>query len=165
MTWRTSTALAVSLYCLTSLAQAEDQGGRGACQAAAGQYLVATVVSPPTFAHGHRLHGIELSHTRLVVRADDGTRYQIAADNVYASGYDPQVEQVPPPLNGLRTGDRLSLCGRPFPGGMHWVHTNCGAPPQAKDPNGWMRLLDASGAAGENLEGSQTYCELWHHRR
>ncbi|MCK9684614.1 hypothetical protein [Scleromatobacter humisilvae] len=132
------------------------------CQAAAGSYLTGVVLAAPTFRHGSRLHGIELSHTHVKLIGDaDGNKYDIAVDDVFANGYRKRQEAVPAPLDTIKTGDRLSLCGIPYQGGMHWVHTNCGDSPTTQDPDGWLKEIAADGTTGPNLEGSTTYCYLW----
>ena len=135
------------------------------CQAAAGSYLTGVVRAPPTFARGSRLHGIELSHTHVQLIGDaDAKTYDIAVDDVFASGYRPRQEVVPAPLDQIKAGDRLSLCGIPYKGGMHWVHTNCGDTPTPQDPDGWLKEIAADGSTGANLEGSTAYCYLWPRR-
>jgi len=68
---------------------------------------------------------------------------------------------VPAPLSDIAAGRHVEARGLPDAGGMHWVHTNCGDPPSPADPDGWLKLLDADGIPGANLENSQTYCHLW----
>ena len=132
------------------------------CQAAAGTYLTGVVQSAPTYARGKPLRGVPLSHTHIKLLGDaDSKRYDIAVDNVFASGYLRSESVVPPPLDTIRKGDHLETCGIPYQGGMHWVHTNCGDRPTAQDPNGWLKELASDGSAGQNLEGSTTYCYLW----
>jgi hypothetical protein len=132
------------------------------CHAAAGSYLTGVVQAPPTYVRGSRLHGVELSHTHIRLLGDaDARRYDIAVDDVFASGYAPREHKIPAPLDQIRLGVRLSVCGIPFRGGMHWVHTNCGDKPTAKDPDGWLKVVAADGSLGPNLEGSTTYCSLW----
>jgi len=150
-----------SLACCGA-ARADDAS---ACHAAAGTYVTGVVLSAPTFVHGSSLHGIELSHTHIALIADGGAgRLDIAADDVFASGYRPRQESVPAPLDRIKAGDRLSLCGIPYKGGMHWVHTNCGDTPTASDPDGWLKEIAPDGTPGENLEGATTYCSLWPRR-
>ncbi len=135
------------------------------CQAAAGTYLTGVVLETPTFAHGSRLHGVELSHTHIKVRGDaDARTYDVAVDDVFASGYRPRQDDVPAPLDQIKAGDRLSLCGIPYQGGMHWVHTNCGDSPSPRDPDGWLKEIAPDGTTGPNLEASSTYCYLWARR-
>jgi hypothetical protein len=132
------------------------------CEAAAGSYLTGVVRESPTFARGSRLHGVELSHTHVKLTGDaDGKTYDIAVDDVFASGYRPRQEDVPAPLDQIRIGDRLSLCGIPYKGGMHWVHTNCGDTRTSRDPDGWLKEVAPDGTSGPNLEGSTAYCYLW----
>jgi hypothetical protein len=153
--------VAAALVACTA-ARADDASD---CQAASGSYLTGVVRAPPTFARGSRLHGIELSHTHVQLIGDaDAKTYDIAVDDVFASGYRPRQEGVPAPLDQIKTGDRLSLCGMPYKGGMHWVHTNCGDTPTPQDPDGWLKEIAADGSTGANLEGSTAYCYLWPRR-
>ena len=137
------------------------------CAANAGTYLTGRVTGGPVFARGrHPLHGIELSHTHLLLVSDqDRQSYDIAVDNVFAPGYDAAGESVPAPLSNIHIGDRLEVCGRPFRDstgpGMDWVHTNCGAAPTTRKPNGWLKILGANGTPGPNLETLGEYCRLW----
>jgi hypothetical protein len=149
------------VLCAGDHALADD---RKDCAAAAGTFLTGVVISGPRFAHGKVRDGVELSHTHVRVRADqDGRVYDVAADNVFASGYDAAAETVPTPLDAIRRGSRVSLCGQLYTRGVgiHFVHTNCGAPPSPSRPNGWLKLLDASEMPGDNLEGATAYCRLW----
>jgi hypothetical protein len=135
---------------------------RSDCAAADATLLTGIVIAAPTFASGKPLRGIPLSHTHIQVRGDsDGKTYDLAVDDVFAAGYDPRSAVVPPPLSAIVVGEHLEACGLPYAGGMHWVHTNCGATPTVQDPNGWLKIIDAAGVAGPNLEDSQTYCYLW----
>ncbi|MBV8464708.1 MAG: hypothetical protein JO218_02075 [Burkholderiales bacterium] len=134
-----------------------------ACAAAAGTYMTGVVSDGPTFKTGSYRQGVELSHThvQLINDADNNT-YDIAIDNVYADGYDNAGENVPDPLTSLVPGTHIELCGLPFPGGMHWVHSNCGVTPSRSQPDGWVKIIDDStGNIGSNLEESQEYCYLW----
>jgi hypothetical protein len=131
------------------------------CKAAAGTLIVGTAQTNPWFKSGKPLKGIPLTHTHLTMQSDaDGKSYDVAIDNVFADGYDKSAKTVPAPLNTIAAGDKLSVCGQPFPGGIHWVHTNCGATPTSAKPNGWVRKV-TDNVAGENMEGSQKYCCLW----
>ncbi len=139
------------------------------CAAADGTYLTGIVTTNPRFASGHRLKGVELSHSLLNIKADqDGQTYQVSIDNVFATGYDAANAQgqVPAPLSAIRTGDHLALCGVPYanPLGIHWVHTDCGDPPTRSAPNGWLRTIGPDGQPSDNLEGSTEYCRLWPRR-
>lgn len=135
---------------------------RSDCAAGQGTLLTGVVTAPPTFASGRSVQGIPLSHTHIRIRADgDGKAYDVAVDDVFAAGYQPQRAAVPPPLDTIVAGQRLEACGLLYPGGIHWVHTNCGSTPSARDPNGWLKIVDAAGVAGPNLEASTRYCYLW----
>ncbi len=70
-----------------------------ACASNAGTLLLGTVASGPRFTHGHDMRGVELSHTHVRLRGDDGRFYDIAIDDVFASGYDQAGERVPAPLS------------------------------------------------------------------
>jgi len=135
------------------------------CRANAGTYLTGTVTDGPTFAPGHGRDGVELSHTHLKLMSDqDGRSYDVAIDNIFATGYDGAGESVPTPLSTIQTGDRLELCGKLYTDGgpgIDWVHTNCGEPPRAVQPDGWVKILSSDGALGPNLEDSREYCRLW----
>jgi hypothetical protein len=161
--------LALLLAGAAAPALADD---RNACEAAGGSFLTGAIVKGPTFAHGQFRSGVELSHTHLKLRADqDGRTYDVAIDNVFANGWQPGQRGVPPPLDALHAGQRLSLCGQLYDRGVgiHFVHTNCGATPSESRPDGWLRVLDARGAAGPNLEASTQECSLFQggtrHRR
>jgi hypothetical protein len=135
------------------------------CQTNAGTYLIGTVTDGPTFAPGHARDGVELSHTRLKLMSDqDGQSYDVAIDNVFATGYDAAGESVPTLLSTIRIGDRLELCGKLYTDGgpgVDWVHTNCGDTPRAAQPDGWLKIRSSDGALGPNLEDPQEYCRLW----
>ena len=156
--------VAAVLFCLcAAIAARADEAAQ--CQANAGSYLTGTVTAGPSFASGHPRRGVELSHTHLTLRSDrDGQFYDVAMDNVFASGYDAAGESVPSPLSSIQAGDRLELCGQLYTEGgpgIHFVHTNCGDRPTPADPNGWVKLIDANGSPGPNLEDSREYCNLW----
>lgn len=134
------------------------------CQAEGGSYMSGVVVSGPQFWRGHWLRGVELSHTHVRLRSDaDQRTYDVAMDDVFASGYDGAGESVPAPLSQIRAGDHLELCGQLYPDGtgIHFVHTNCGDPPTHGEPDGWVREIAPDGTRGPNLEGSTEYCSLW----
>lgn len=134
------------------------------CQQAAGSFLTGTVTGAPRFQSGKPLHGVYLSHTHLRLKGDDGTSYDVAIDNVFAGGYRRNQASVPAPLNTIRAGDKLELCGQLYSGndvGIHWVHTNCGVTPTSDKPDGWVRKVDADGNAGDNMEANQAFCRLW----
>ena len=159
-------ALMLATGCGTVLA---DE--RQSCAAADGSYLTGQVVQGPKFAHGQFRQGIELSHTHLRLRADqDGRVYDVAIDNVFANGYRQGGREVPAPLDAIRAGDHLQLCGQLYERGIgiHFVHTNCGARPTESHPGGWIKVVDGHGAPGPNLEAGTGYCGLFesnsHHR-
>jgi hypothetical protein len=135
------------------------------CQAQDGSFLTGSVIAGPQFKPGHDRDGVELSHTHITLHADqDGQDYDVAIDNVFASGYDAAGETVPAPLSAIAVGDRVELCGALYTGGdigIHWVHTNCGETPSPQAPDGWVKILDANGLPGPNLEASQEYCKLF----
>ena len=166
--WLISSAMAIALASPIA-AQADEQAD---CANGDGTLLAGVVIAKPTFVGGKPLKGIPLTHTHIRIRGDaDGKVYDLAVDDVFAAGYDPHVSKIPSPLSSIAVGEHVEACGLPYAGGMHWVHTNCGATPTAQDPNGWLKIVDAAGAVGPNLEASQKYCYLWpkkntsHHRR
>jgi len=135
------------------------------CRAADGTFLTGIVVGAPTYVAGRSMRGINLSHTHIVLKGDaDAKIYNIAADNVFSDGYVPSDPKIPSPLTLVNDGAHLELCGIPYSGGIHWVHTNCGAVPTPQDPEGWIKLIDQEGRVGPNLAGSQKYCYLWPRR-
>ena len=158
--------IALAAFCM--LASGAAHANEAAlCQADAGTFLKGTVTRGPVFARGrHPLRGVSLSHTHVILLGDkDRQSYDIAIDNVFASGYDTAARGIPAPLSTIRAGDRLEVCGRSYMDdtgpGFDWVHTNCGAPPTDKKPNGWLKRLGANGSPGPNLESSEEYCSLW----
>ncbi|MFL6672834.1 MAG: hypothetical protein ACJ8LG_06055 [Massilia sp.] len=147
---------------LTALGAAADEAGE--CRAGAGSYLTGVVVGAPRFAHGRFRKGIELSHTHLRLRADgDGQVYDVAIDNVFATGYASGQRGIPAPLDAIRLQDRLGVCGALYTrgAGIHWVHPNCGRRPNPNQPNGWLKRLGPDGAPGANVEGNTTFCPLF----
>jgi hypothetical protein len=138
-----------------ALAQAADDAAK--CQAAAGSYLTGAVVSGPRFKSGAPLHGTYLSHTHLTLRSDaDRRAYDVAIDNAFANGYRHNQRSVPAPLNAIKVGDRLELCGKRYTGGdvgIDWVHTDSGATPSPDRPDGWVR--DRQGRQRRRQHGSQ----------
>lgn len=138
------------------------------CAAAGGSLVTGVIVKGPKFAHGQFRKGVELSHTHLKVKADrDGQVYDVAIDNVFANGYREGGRDVPAPLDALHTGQRLALCGQLYDRGVgiHFVHTNCGQTPAANRPDGWIRVVDARGVAGPNLEANGSECALFDNDR
>jgi hypothetical protein len=101
---------------------------------------------------------VRLSHTNVTLRSNsDGKDYDVAIDNVFAAGYDRQVQDVPAPLNC----NELEVCGAPFSGGIHWVHDNCGDGPVRKILMAGSRRRCPMATVGPNLEDSRSYCNLW----
>jgi hypothetical protein len=152
------------LLLLPSSAFADPAADASACEQAAGSFLAGRVAAGPSFRGGAPLHGVHLSHTHLTLSGDDGTSYDVAIDNVFANGYRRNQGSVPAPLNTIRVGDRLELCGELYTGGdvgIHWVHTNCGISPTADKPDGWVRKVDEDGKSGDNMEANQAFCSLW----
>lgn len=137
---------------------------RQACAAADGSFLTGQVVGGPRFVHGQFRQGVELSHTHVTLKADqDGRDYDVAMDNVFAGGYQPGRAGVPTPLDTIRAGDRLQLCGQLYDRGVgiHFVHTNCGQQATSAHPDGWVKVIDGQGVAGPNLEGGTGFCRLF----
>ena len=156
--------IAALLLSVPDLARADAASDATQCRDSAGSFLAGTVIQAPRFVPGReRRRGVYLSHTRLTLRGDDGQSYDIAIDNVFADGYRRNQSSVPAPLNTVQVGDRLELCGQPFPDGLHWVHTNCGETPTPDKPNGWLRKVGTDGFAGDNMEDNETFCRLWPH--
>jgi hypothetical protein len=152
-------ALVLGAACGTAMAD-----DRQACEAVDGSYLTGQVVTGPTFVHGQFRQGVELSHTHLKLHADqDGQLYDVAIDNVFANGYRQGEQGVPAPLDAIRAGDHLQLCGQLYDRGVgiHFVHTNCGAAPAANHPDGWLKTVDGSGQVGPNLEAGTGFCSLF----
>lgn len=154
--------LLLALASASTLALADEAAQ---CQAGGGSYLTGVVVKGPKFAHGQFRKGVELSHTHLKVKADqDGQVYDVAIDNVFAADFTPNSKRVPEAIGAIRVQDRLSLCGQLYTRGgpgIHWVHTNCGARPSPKHPNGWIKQVGPNGSSGPNLEQNTQYCSLF----
>ncbi|MBV1776941.1 hypothetical protein KSF73_14580 [Burkholderiaceae bacterium DAT-1] len=147
---------------LAAAANASTATEKAACTRAAGSFMIGKVLSGPSYVSGKYLDGVQLSHTHIQLQNEaDQKVYDIAIDNVFASGYDNAGYNVPAPLNKLVYGTRVELCGLPFSGGMHWVHTNCGVTPTKSKPDGWVKILDSKGNPGSNLENREEYCYLW----
>lgn len=141
------------------------------CKNAGGSLVTGVVVDGPYFTGGKDVLDpkdkikIELSHTHLILKSDqDGKRYDVAIDNVFASGYDPvSTEKVPAPFDSIADGDHLELCGHLYthgPLGMHMVHPGCADTPSYDQPNGWVKKIQG-GKVGPNLAGETRYCEIW----
>lgn len=115
---------------VSSLAHADDASD---CSAGHGTLLVGTVLTPLTDVPGKALRGILLRNTHILIRGGtDNKTYDLAVDDVFADGYQPQCNMVPAPLNSIPVGQRLEAYGLPYAGGMHWVHNNCGDNPTSR---------------------------------
>lgn len=134
-----------------------------ACAAAKGTYVLGKVVSAPTFASAKQtLQGVQLTHTHIGIQQNvTGIPFDIAIDNVFANDYSENSDRSPPSLQNIKVGDSLSTCGQTYPGGIHWVHTNCNQPVSPSKPNGWLKLIAQDGQPGANIEALQDYCYLW----
>ena len=144
----------------------------GDCQARSGDFVTGIVVSGPQFKRGEPRSGggltAELSHTHLRFTKDgdtSGATYDVAIDNVYASGYDAAGERVPSPLDKFQVGDHIEMCGQGYPDGtgIHFVHPNCGDTPTPSEPDGWIKEIAQDGTVGPNIESNLEYCPLWRH--
>lgn len=92
-------------FCASGTALADEAAQ---CRANGGTYLTGTVTKAPVFAHGHPRDGVELSHTHLRLLSDqDGRSYDVAIDNVFATGYDAAGERVPTPHQAWRKAGNL----------------------------------------------------------
>lgn len=153
------------LGCALLVAFAAQADEAAMCSASAGTYRTGVVVKGPTFAHGQFRKGVELSHTHLTMKADqDGKQYDVAIDNVFASGFEPNQRGVPASLSGIRVNDKVEVCGQLYTQGgvgIHWVHTNCGKKPNPSKPDGWLKVIAADGAPGQNIESNTQYCSLF----
>ena len=115
--------LLLSLIGIVLIMQPAWANEQDACASNKGTLLTGIVISGPHFAHGHTLGGVELSHTHVLLRSDDGQIYDIAIDDVFADGYDRAGNSVPAPLSQIQQGNHLELCGRPYASGgpgMDW---------------------------------------------
>ena len=149
------------LILLGGFAWADD---RLACEAVDGIYRSGMVIKGPVFAHGPFRQGVELSHTHLSLLADqDGQAYDVAIDNVFANGYDPRQGGIPASLNAITRNERIELCGALYTqgSGLHFVHTNCGAPLSPVHPDGWLKAVSGDGTVGANLEANTAFCGLF----
>lgn len=160
-------ALIMALALLTGAMATAHADDAAQCRAQDGTYLTGVIAHGPFFIKArHDRHGVALSHTKILLRGDDGQVYDIRADNVFAAGYDAAPNTVPMPLARLHRGDRLSLCGKLYETrsgrmGMDWVHTNCGRPPRHSAPDGWLERVGPAMTRSPNLEASREYCHLW----
>ncbi|AUR52529.1 hypothetical protein [Aquella oligotrophica] len=162
------------------------------CEAVGAHLLVGTVEATPAYVGSKTIQplvvdgkaqnqGILLSHTHILVQplndSNPADAYEIAADNVFAAGYDQAQpnKAVPAPLSSLQVGQVIEACGltysqTPFKGGsvfqanngIHWVHSNDQPISPGHTTNGWLKEVDSSGNVGTNLEGASEYFCLWH---
>lgn len=135
--------------------------------------LVGTVSSNPLYQDGAMQESVELSHTHFHVlpygESNPENYYDVAADNVFATGYDQDQPNklVPAPLNSLVPGTQVELCGityadkNPQSGvisnGIHWVHIAN----QQMTEGGWTKIINPDGIIGDNLENNTEYLYLW----
>ena len=146
-------------------AYAANSDDAAQCKANQGTFVTGTVSGTPQFVSSRsKRHGYPLSHTRLYVQTADG-KLEVDIDNVFAQGYS-KKRSIPSGLQAITDGSKLELCGQSYSdpdgkNGIHWVHTNCGATPTAKEPDGWVKIIGADGSAGPNLEGEQTLCNIF----
>jgi hypothetical protein len=132
-------------------------------------FLVGTVISNPNYVPGIMQKNIELSHTYFNVlplaENNPNNYYIVAANNVFATGYDKSqaYKQVPQPLTNLGAGTQVALCGityadnGKFPYGIDWVHIYDVSGMQG----GWLKQLYADGTLSDNLESNVEYLHLW----
>jgi hypothetical protein len=154
----------LGLLCIASISLvfASDESN---CNAVGGSLVSGIVSKAPYYKSGSSLKGVELSHTHISLVSDqDGQTYDVAMDNVFASGYDQAGNTVPYPLNTIKLKDHVELCGALYTSGgpgIHWVHTNCGETPSATNPDGWVKEIYSDSSVGNNFEDSSEYCSLW----
>ncbi len=153
----------MALLMAMGLANADD---KSECSAGQGVFLTGKVVSGPKFSHGKFLKGVELSHTHIKVNVDGQGVYDVAMDNVFATGYQKNAKTVPASLAQINVGDKVELCGQEYTDGtkgIHWVHTDCGDKPSSSKPNGFVKIVKSDGSVTDNLEAGQGFCSLWKH--
>jgi hypothetical protein len=152
----------VLLSCLPFVAHADDSS---LCAAQQGTLITGQVVKGPKFKkQSQTIQGVNLTHTHLSLQTDDNQTYDVAIDNVFALDYVKNGPKIPPSLYAIKVGDRIEACGKTYtqPGnGIDWVHTSCGDTPTPAKPNGWLKIVNADGSVGANLEAGQNYCYLW----
>lgn len=154
----------------------EFSNDSSSCIANGGQLLVGTIQDAPWYVQGSSsIQGVSLSHTHFTVQPlGDGNSsdlYEVAADNVFALGYDNAEinSQVPSPLTTLTTGTIVEACGLTYTQtptyssavyGIHFVHINDQAITPTTD-NGWVEVVNSDGTLGPNLESNTEYLYLW----
>lgn len=135
--------------------------------------LVGAVASSPLYKDGMKQESVELSHTHFHVlplgESNPQNYYDVAADNVFASGYDQAQpnKSVPAPLSSLTPGTTVELCGITYAdkdpqtgvvsNGIHWVHIA----DQQMTEGGWTKIINADGTLSDNLENNTEYLYLW----
>lgn len=135
--------------------------------------LVGTVVNSPIYKDGMNQKNVELSHTHFSVlplgESNPQNYYDVAADNVFASGYDQAQpnKSVPAPLSNLVPGTTVELCGITYAdkspqtgvvsNGIHWVHIAN----QQMTEGGWTKIINSDGSLSDNLENNTEYLYLW----
>ncbi len=124
-----------------------------------GDYVEATIISSLQFQKATKtIKAIPLSHTKFYVQTDDGNKYNVVVDNVFARDFDPNNDQIPLSFkNAFTINQKVNLCGLEFAkpeNGIHWVHTNCGDT-QNKNPDGFVAI------DGYDYTDSTNYCYLW----
>ena len=151
------------------------------CRSNGGVLLVGTVVTTPNYrSSSSYIDGVELSHSHFVVAPFGATspsaNYDVAADNLFASGYDHSQPNglVPYPLTQIAIGSNIEACGLTYPltqrqtmeassaqQGIHFVHINNNAIIQGQTANGWLKLINPDGTLSANLEDNSEYLYLW----
>lgn len=135
--------------------------------------LVGTVLSSPIYKDGINQKNVELSHTHFHVlplgESNPQNYYDVAADNVFTSGYDQAQpnKSVPAPLSNLVSGTTVELCGITYAdkspqtgvvsNGIHWVHIAN----QQMTEGGWIKIINSDGSLSDNLENNTEYLYLW----
>lgn len=140
-----------------------------------GKLLVGTIVGTPWYVSGKPApqSTVILSHTHVLIAplgdTNPSDEYEMAADNVFATGYDSSepLKEVPTPLNSLTNGIIVEACGftytqkpsakSPATQGIHWVHIK----DATETTGGWVKIVSSSGEIGANLENNTEYLYLW----
>lgn len=148
-----------------------------ACNANGGQLLVGIIQNAPWYVSASSsIQGVALSHTHFTVQplndTNSGDLYEVAADNVFATGYDNAEPNgaIPDPLSGLQQGQVVEACGLTYNQnptyssavyGIHFVHIN-DQPITSTTDNGWLKVVNNDGTVSDNLESNTEYLYLWH---
>jgi hypothetical protein len=142
--------------------------GKADCASGYGDYLTGSVTKPAYFQAACKSCDPQLTHTHITIASTDGNSYDVAIDNVFTEGYDQAAPgEVPAPLNSIKINDKLAMCGQLYANGrgIHWVHNNCGARPDRKHPDGWLKKLSAVGDAGPSLTGYAGHCDIFRNKK